>query len=54
MVSAPMRGIGNNEPLRPGARKVIAQMKEQGIILDVTHLLDSSFYEAIDCWMAYY
>jgi len=43
-------GTGNSGPLRPGAREVMSRMRQLGIILDVTHLSDPSFAEAMDYW----
>lgn len=43
-------GTGASGPLRPGARDVMTRMRELGIILDVTHLSEPSFVEAMDFW----
>ena len=37
-------------PLRPGGKELIQEMDRLGIILDVTHLSDASFWQALDIY----
>ena len=36
--------------LKPGAAEILANMRRLGMILDVAHLSDQSFWEAMDLW----
>jgi membrane dipeptidase len=36
--------------LGPKGRELLAEMGRLGMILDVTHLCDDSFWEAVDCF----
>lgn len=46
--SAYAYGTGVNGPLTDDGRALLDRMAEQGVILDVTHLCDESFWEAIN------
>ncbi len=41
-------GTGDDGPLLPAGRELLRAFERLGIILDVTHLSDTSFYEAMD------
>ncbi len=41
-------GTGEEGPLEPAGRELLKAMQELGIILDVTHLTDQGFWEALD------
>ncbi|HUF64142.1 MAG TPA: membrane dipeptidase [Verrucomicrobiales bacterium] len=41
-------GTGDDGPLTPSGRDLLAEFARLGIILDLTHLSDTSFFEAID------
>jgi membrane dipeptidase len=41
-------GTGDNGPLTPAGRDMLRAFDRLGIILDVTHLSDESFFEALD------
>lgn len=43
-------GTGQEGPLSPRGREMLAAFQQTGIILDVTHLCDQSFAEAMDCY----
>jgi len=43
-------GHDQTGPLRPGGKELIQEMDRLGIILDVTHLSDASFWEALDIY----
>ena len=45
--SAYARGTGSSGPLTPAGRALLDRMAAQGVILDVTHLCDESFWEAV-------
>lgn len=47
-VSAYAHGTGTEGGLTPKARPLLKAMEEVGMILDLTHLADQSFWEAID------
>lgn len=46
--SAYARGTASVGPLTPRGRELLARMEELGLILDVTHLSDDSFDEALE------
>lgn len=46
--SAYAHGTGTPGPLTPRGRELLPLMEQAGIILDVTHLADDSFHEALD------
>jgi membrane dipeptidase len=46
--SAYAKGTGIAGPLTPQGRALLAEMERVGMILDVTHLSDESFYEAVE------
>ena len=48
--SAYAHGTGSEGGLKPPARELLEGMREVGMILDVTHLADQSFWEALDSW----
>lgn len=48
--SAYAHGTGSEGGLKPPARELLAQMRDVGMILDVTHLADESFWEALELW----
>jgi membrane dipeptidase len=41
-------GTGDDGPLTPAGRELLGELERLGIILDVTHLSDTSFFEALD------
>jgi len=41
-------GTGEEGPLEPAGRELLKEMERLGIILDVTHLTDAGFSEALD------
>ncbi len=41
-------GTGDDGPLTPAGRRMLAEFDRVGMILDVTHLSDLSFFEALD------
>ena len=43
-------GHDQTGPLRPGGKELIQEMDRLGIILDVTHLSDACFWEALDIY----
>jgi membrane dipeptidase len=43
-------GTGEEGPLTPRGREMLAAFQRTGIVLDVTHLCDASFAEALDCY----
>ncbi len=43
-------GTGTEEPLDPLGRELLAEFERLGIILDVTHLSDTAFVQAIDAF----
>lgn len=43
-------GTGQEGPLSPRGREMLAAFQQTGIILDVTHLCDESFAETMDCY----
>jgi membrane dipeptidase len=43
-------GTGAEGPLEPPARGLLAAMERLGMILDVTHLTDESFWQALDAF----
>lgn len=43
-------GTGQEGPLSPRGREMLAAFQQTGILLDVTHLCDQSFAEAMDCY----
>ena len=43
-------GTDANEPLSPQGKDLIKEMERLGIILDVTHLCDLAFWDALDCY----
>jgi len=48
--SAYAHGTGSDGGLKPPARELLASMRHVGMILDVTHLADESFWQALDLW----
>ena len=50
MDSTYAHGTGTEGGLKPPARELLAAMAELGMVLDVTHLADQSFWEALDLW----
>ncbi len=43
-------GTGTDGGLKPPAMELLVAMAERGMVLDVTHLADQSFWEALDLW----
>jgi len=43
-------GTGEEGPLSPRGRQMLRAFEQTGIVLDVTHLCDRSFDEAMDCY----
>ena len=43
-------GTGESGPLEPGAVELLAEFERLGVILDVTHLSEPGFWEALDCF----
>ncbi|GDY08840.1 hypothetical protein LBMAG52_23260 [Planctomycetia bacterium] len=43
-------GTDTDEPLSPQGKDLLKEMQRLGIILDVTHLCDSAFWDALDCY----
>ena len=43
-------GTGENGPLTPRGVEILKEFERVGMILDVTHLSDQSFYQALDCF----
>lgn len=43
-------GTGSEGGLKPPAHELLRQMRAVGMILDVTHLADESFWEALELW----
>lgn len=41
-------GTGEDGPLSADGREILGEMERVGMILDVTHLSDTSFYDAVD------
>ena len=50
MDSTYAHGTGTAGGLKPPAKELLAAMAELGMVLDVTHLADQSFWEALDLW----
>lgn len=50
MDSAYAHGTGSEGGLKPPARDLLEQMRAVGMTLDVTHLADESFWEALELW----
>jgi membrane dipeptidase len=48
--SAYAAGTGEEGPLTPRGRAMLKAFEDTGIVLDVTHLCDTSFAEAFDCY----
>lgn len=47
-VSQYAHGTGTEGPLWPAGRALLAEMERLGLVLDVTHLSEPGFYEALD------
>lgn len=43
-------GTDHEGPLTPAGRDLLKEMQRLGIILDVTHLCDETFWDALDVW----
>lgn len=43
-------GTGNPGPLTPAGRELIGEMERAGFILDLSHLAEASFFEALDLY----
>jgi membrane dipeptidase len=43
-------GTGGNGPLTPRGVQLLKEFERVGMILDVTHLSDQSFFQALDCF----
>jgi len=43
-------GTGDDSPLNPQGRELLAEMERLGVILDATHLCDESFWEALEAF----
>jgi membrane dipeptidase len=48
--SAYAHGTGSEGGLKPPARPLLGHMRSLGMILDLTHLADESFWEALKLW----
>lgn len=51
-------GTGAEGPLEPAGRELVKEMDRLGIVLDVTHLTDEGFFEALEihhgpCWASH-
>jgi membrane dipeptidase len=51
-------GTGEEGPLEPAGRELVKRMAELGMALDVTHLTDKAFWEALEifdgvCWASH-
>ena len=43
-------GTDDEGPLHPAGKELLKEMQQLGIILDVTHLCDETFWDALDCY----
>lgn len=43
-------GTDDSGPVTPAGKELLGEMRRLGIILDVTHLCDESFWDALDCF----
>jgi membrane dipeptidase len=50
MDNAYAHGTGSEGGLEPAGRDLLDRMRSVGMILDLTHLADQSFWEALDAW----
>lgn len=48
--SAYAHGTGSEGPLKPAGHELLRVMEELGIVLDLTHLADESFWEALEVY----
>ncbi|HEX2913236.1 MAG TPA: membrane dipeptidase [Chloroflexia bacterium] len=43
-------GTGEPGPLKPAGYRLLAEMQRQGVILDVSHMAEETFYNALDAY----